>query len=59
MIQIIAFYEFKELLAVGPLVELRLQLKQALHDLDVRGTIILADEGYNGMMAVSAASVNR
>lgn len=57
MIQIIAFYEFKELLAVGPLVELRLQLKQVLHDLDVRGTIILADEGYNGMICGESANI--
>ncbi len=57
MIQIIAFYEFKELAAVGPLDELRSQLKQVLLDLDVRGTIILADEGYNGMICGESENI--
>lgn len=57
MIQIIAFYEFKKLAAVGPLIELRAQLKQVLLDQDVRGTIILAEEGYNGMICGESANI--
>jgi len=49
-IQIIAFYEFKDMLSVGELIGLRELLRQAFRDIGVRGTIILADEGYNGMV---------
>lgn len=49
-VEIIAFYEFKPLAAVGPLADLREELRQLFLELDVRGTIILADEGYNGMV---------
>ncbi len=57
MIQIIAFYEFKELADVGPLDDLRAQLRQALLDMEVRGTIILADEGYNGMLCGESENI--
>lgn len=50
MIEIIAFYEFKKLAEIAGLADLRAQLKQLLLDLEVRGTIILAEEGYNGMV---------
>ncbi len=49
-IQIISFYEFKDMLAVGDLDAIKAELRLALLDLDVRGTIILATEGYNGMV---------
>lgn len=49
-IQIIAFYEFKDLPALGELEELKVGLKDVFHDLGIRGTIILATEGYNGMV---------
>jgi UPF0176 protein len=54
-IQIISFYEFKDLSTA--LFEIRAELKQALRDLDVRGTIIIADEGYNGMVCGEASNI--
>lgn len=58
-IQIIAFYEFKRLADVAPLAELRTRLREMFQDLDVRGTIILADEGYNGMICGLPANIGR
>lgn len=49
-IQIIAFYEFKDLSGVAELSNLRASLREIFLELGVRGTIILADEGYNGMV---------
>ena len=49
-IQIIAFYEFKKLEAVAPLEELKASFRQMFRDIGIRGTIILANEGYNGMV---------
>lgn len=49
-IQIIAFYEFKDLPAVGDLEELKAKIKGVFNDLGIRGTVILATEGYNGMV---------
>lgn len=49
-IQIVSFYAFKNMSAVGELSELKELLKESMRDLDVRGTIILADEGFNGMI---------
>lgn len=49
-IQIIAFYEFKDLSAVADLVEIKESLKSLLRELGVRGTIIIANEGFNGMI---------
>jgi len=48
--QIIAFYEFKDLSAVAALVEIKERLKALLREVGVRGTIILAKEGFNGMI---------
>src|SRR6187402_174196 len=56
-VTIIAFYEFKDLPRVAPLAELKTSLKDALRKLDVRGTIILADEGFNGMVCGTADGV--
>ncbi len=50
IVQIIAFYEFKDMADIGPLPEVRAALKQAVIDKNVRGTIIIANEGYNGMI---------
>lgn len=58
-IQIIAFYEFKDIAELGPLAEVRAALKQAVIDTDVRGTIIIAYEGYNGMICGRPADVTR
>ncbi len=57
-IQIIAFYEFKDLPTVAPLVDLRDRLKQALRDVSVCGTIILANEGFNGMLCGNPDAVS-
>ncbi|HVF46427.1 MAG TPA: rhodanese-like domain-containing protein [Pyrinomonadaceae bacterium] len=50
MFQIIAFYEFKDLTAIGELTSMRGQLKDAFVATGARGTIIIAVEGYNGMV---------
>ncbi len=57
--QIIAFYEFKQMTDAGPLDELRSELRTAFADLGVRGTIIIADEGYNGMVCGSPPNIGK
>jgi UPF0176 protein len=49
-IQIITFYEFKDLAAVGDLGAIKASLKKLFAEIGVRGTIVIADEGYNGMV---------
>ena len=49
-IQIIAFYEFKDMTGVGELADIRGRLREVFAEVGVRGTIILAGEGYNGMI---------
>lgn len=49
-IQIISFYEFKDMINVGELAGLKAELRAALVDFEVRGTIVIAAEGYNGMV---------
>src|SRR5687767_8711664 len=53
-IQIISFYEFKDLRSGGELSMIKENLKQAMLELGVRGTIIIADEGYNGMVCAES-----
>jgi UPF0176 protein len=57
LIQIIAFYEFKDMAALGELAELKAELKDICMNVGVRGTIILANEGYNGMVCGAPAQV--
>lgn len=57
-IQIISFYEFKDMLVVSQLEAIKAELKTALIDLDVRGTIIIAAEGYNGMVCGREGSIS-
>ena len=52
-VQIIAFYEFKKLEAVAPLADLKGAFREIFLELGIRGTIILANEGYNGMVCGS------
>jgi UPF0176 protein len=52
--EIIAFYGFQEMAKVGALPDIKHDLRRALVDLDVGGTIIIADEGYNGMVSASS-----
>lgn len=56
-IQIISFYEFKDLLAVSVLADIRASLKEAFAEIGIRGTIIIADEGYNGMVCGDKAQI--
>ena len=56
-IQIISFYEFKELSEVAELNELKEGLKALLRELDVRGTIIIANEGFNGMVCGESTQI--
>ncbi|HEY2847331.1 MAG TPA: rhodanese-like domain-containing protein [Pyrinomonadaceae bacterium] len=58
MIEIIAFYEFKDMPAVAPLTDLKTRLKAAMVEFEVRGTIIIAEEGYNGMICGSSGAVS-
>ncbi|HEV7699594.1 MAG TPA: rhodanese-like domain-containing protein [Pyrinomonadaceae bacterium] len=57
MIEIISFYEFKDLPAIAPLDEIKLALKTAMQEHDIHGTIIIADEGYNGMVCGTEPAV--
>lgn len=50
MVEIIAFYEFKRLGELRPLGETRELVRNAIREVGVRGTVILAEEGYNGMV---------
>src|SRR4051794_23465601 len=57
MVEIIAFYEFKDMAAISPLVDLKTRLKAAIVQHKVRGTIILASEGYNGMVCGASEAI--
>lgn len=48
--KIAAFYEFKDMAAVGALQDLKRRLKTAMLAAGVCGTILIAEEGYNGMV---------
>ena len=52
-VRIIAFYEFKDMSSLGDLAEVRDAIKDLFRKVGVRGTIILASEGYNGMVCGS------
>ncbi|MGE3467024.1 MAG: rhodanese-related sulfurtransferase, partial [Pyrinomonadaceae bacterium] len=56
-VEIISFYEFKKLPSDGGLEDIRGQLRQLFIDLNIRGTIILASEGYNGMVCGVRAAI--
>src|SRR5436190_5056173 len=56
-IQIIAFYEFKNLDAVAPLADLKAAFREGFVELGIRGTVILATEGYNGMVCGSLDAI--
>ena len=56
-VQIIAFYEFKKLDAVAPLEDLKATFRDVFLDLGIRGTVILADEGYNGMVCGTSDAI--
>lgn len=56
--QIIAFYEFKDVLVVGELAEIKSKLKGIFSEIGIRGTIIIATEGYNGMVCGDEAQIS-
>lgn len=58
-IQIISFYEFKDLKAVGELEQIKADFKEVFIELGVRGTIILASEGYNGMVCAETSTISK
>jgi UPF0176 protein len=51
MFKIITFYEFKDMLALGELAELRAKVRGTMKEFGIVGTIILAAEGYNATVA--------
>ena len=53
-IEIISFYEFRPM---NGLDEIKLALKAAMREYVVRGTIILAEEGFNGMICGTSAAI--
>jgi len=57
MVEIIAFYEFKELGSLRPLADTREMLKECVRTTGVRGTIIIAEEGFNGMVCGNESEV--
>jgi len=54
--QIITFYEFKRF-DRDELLSLRTSLREAMKDLSIKGTIILAEEGFNSTVAGRAAEI--
>lgn len=57
--QIITFYKFKQMLELGSLEEIRSSLKSIMAALDVRGTIVLADEGFNATIGGRPSVIDR
>lgn len=55
MFQIVNFYKFFKLSGLD---ELRANLRELMTDTGVRGTIILAEEGFNAMLCGEEAAVN-
>jgi UPF0176 protein len=58
-IQIISFYEFKDMSTAGDLREIKDALKEVFREIGIRGTIIIAAEGYNGMVCGEPAQIER
>jgi UPF0176 protein len=56
--QIITFYQFKKLLEIGDLPSIKEQLKELMRETGVRGTIIIADEGFNSTVCGTREQVN-
>lgn len=57
--QIVTFYCFKDMSTVGPLHTLRDRLKQVMSKYSIKGTLILADEGFNATLAGLSSDLNR
>lgn len=54
--QIITFYEFKRL---GNLPEIKAVIKSAMDELSIKGTIIIAEEGFNATVAGLRADIEK
>jgi UPF0176 protein len=59
MYQVITFYEFKKMAEVGKLPSLKSALKQAMAELGIKGTIILADEGFNSTVCGTPEAISK
>jgi UPF0176 protein len=57
--EIAAFYEFMNMSEIGVLADLKTALKAAMANHGVRGTILLASEGYNGMVCGAPDDLGR
>lgn len=57
MIEIISFYEFKDMTTLGDLAEVKAHLRASFLETNIRGTIIIASEGFNGMVCGSSNAV--
>lgn len=56
-VQIISFYEFKEMPAIDGLANIKESLRGAMAEHNIRGTVILADEGFNASLCGLEADV--
>lgn len=59
MYRIITFYEFKDMNAVGELSRLKTDLREAMTANAMKGTVILAAEGFNSTVCGKPADVER
>ena len=57
--QIITFYEFKDMEAVAELSAIKESLRSIMSDLSLRGTVILASEGFNSTVGGLPENVGR
>lgn len=57
-VQIIAFYEFRDISLIGDLFAIRDEMRELFRESGVRGTLILASEGYNGMVCGLAEQIS-
>lgn len=55
--QVITFYEFKDMTALGALADVKARLQELMAGIDIKGTIILADEGFNSTVCGSQESI--
>lgn len=56
--QIITFYEFKDMTALGDLAAVKESLRELMRELELRGTIILSVEGFNSTLGGSPEGVS-
>ena len=58
MYQVITFYEFRDMAAVGALNDTRDALKALMLEFEIKGTIILAAEGFNSTVCGEPSSID-